>query len=196
MPSSFVLPDKTSSTYHHGDLRRAFIQAALAEVEQKGFEAISMKALAKHLGVSQPAPYRHFADRDALLSAVAMEGFRDFIAILKEAVAAPSSHPPSARIAHAYVSFGLNRYGLYRLMFTLDVRPSDVNNAALQEISQESFNLLLDALDPDIPPSQRYRTALRIWVALHGTIMLKHGMLHNKITTDILEKLVDDIIAS
>src|SRR5450759_546654 len=64
------LARKSLNTYHHGDLRDALVQAALQEAEQGGAEAISIKALAKKLGVSQPAPYRHFADREALLAAV------------------------------------------------------------------------------------------------------------------------------
>jgi hypothetical protein len=55
---------KAPDTYHHGDLREALVQAALQDAEQGGPEAISLKALAKKLGVSQPAPYRHFADRE------------------------------------------------------------------------------------------------------------------------------------
>src|SRR6185437_525860 len=64
------LARKPQNTYHHGDLRGALVQAALREAERGGPEAISIKALAKELGVSQPAPYRHFADRGALLEAV------------------------------------------------------------------------------------------------------------------------------
>ena len=77
------LARKPLNTYHHGDLRDALVQAALLEAEQGGPEAISIKALAKKLGVSQPAPYRHFADREALLEAVTAEAFRQFSATLR-----------------------------------------------------------------------------------------------------------------
>ena len=75
---------KPLNAYHHGDLRDALVQAALAEAEHGGPEAISLKALAKKLGVSQPAPYQHFADREALLEAVTAEAFRQFNAMLRE----------------------------------------------------------------------------------------------------------------
>src|ERR1043165_9429175 len=88
MPSQ--LARKPQNTYHHGDLRGALIKAALRDAEQGGPEAISIKALAKELGVSQPAPYRHFADRDALLTAVTAEAFREFSAMLREAMAKAS----------------------------------------------------------------------------------------------------------
>ena len=83
---------KPLNTYHHGDLRDALVQAALREAEQSGPESISLKALAKGLGVSQPAPYRHFADREALLAAVTAEAFRQFSAMLREAIGKPSRH--------------------------------------------------------------------------------------------------------
>jgi AcrR family transcriptional regulator len=76
------LARKPLNTYHHGDLRDALVRAALQEAELGGPEAINISALAKKLGVSQPAPYRHFADREALLSAVTAEAFRQFNATL------------------------------------------------------------------------------------------------------------------
>ena len=73
--------------YHHGDLRDALVQAALAEAEAGGPEAISISALAKKLGVSQPAPYKHFADRESLLTAVTAVALRKFIETVREAIA-------------------------------------------------------------------------------------------------------------
>jgi AcrR family transcriptional regulator len=108
---------KPENTYHHGDLRDALVKAALKEAEQGGPEAISIKALAKELGVSQPAPYRHFADRDALLEAVTAEAFRQFNAILQEAIRKPSKRSKLSRFAQAALDFGLKRNGIYRLMF-------------------------------------------------------------------------------
>src|SRR3954453_23925317 len=87
MPSQ--LARKPLNAYHHGDLRDALVQAALRQAEQGGPEAISITALAKQLGVSQPAPYRHFADREALLAAVTAEAFRQFSAMLRESIKRP-----------------------------------------------------------------------------------------------------------
>src|SRR5215468_8751049 len=95
------LARKPHNTYHHGDLREALVQAALREAEQGGPEAISIKALAKELGVSQPAPYRHFADREALLAAVTAEAFRQFTATMRAAMAEPSKHSKLSRLAQA-----------------------------------------------------------------------------------------------
>src|ERR1700741_3978528 len=111
------LARKPSDTYHHGDLRDALVQAAFQEAEQGGPEAINISALAKKLGVSQPAPYRHFADREALLEAVTAEAFRQFTAVLREAIGKPSKQSKLSRFAQAALAFGLRRNGIYRLMF-------------------------------------------------------------------------------
>src|ERR1700745_4165250 len=70
--------EKAENAYHHGDLRAALIAAARQVLETARPEAITLKSLAHRLGVSQPAPYRHFANRDALLAAVAADGFERF----------------------------------------------------------------------------------------------------------------------
>src|ERR1700749_1566669 len=103
---------KPLNTYHQGDLRDALVQAALHEVEESGPEAISLKALAKKLGVSQPAPYRHFADREALLAAVTAEACRQVSAMLREAIGKPSRRSKLSRFAQATLAFGLRRNGI------------------------------------------------------------------------------------
>jgi len=90
---------KPLNAYHHGDLREALVRAALREAERGGPESISLKALARQLGVSQPAPYRHFADRDALLAAVTAEAFRQFNTVLRESMRRPSKRSKLSRIA-------------------------------------------------------------------------------------------------
>src|ERR1700753_1263909 len=126
MPSQ--LQRKPVNIYHHGDLRDALVSAALGKAERGGPQAISIKALAKKLGVSQPAPYRHFADREALLQAVTAEAFRQFNAVLGAASARPSKRSKLSRCAQAALDFGLRRNGIYRLMFasrTMACAPDD-----------------------------------------------------------------------
>ena len=69
--------------YHHGDLRTALVHSALALLEQEGAAALSMRAVARHAGVTAAAPYRHYQDRDALMSAVAAVGYRELAACLR-----------------------------------------------------------------------------------------------------------------
>ena len=74
--------------YHHGNLRRALLDAAIALIQSEGADALTLRAAARAAGVSQAAPYRHFTDKDELLAAVAEEGFRLMTAGMRAATAA------------------------------------------------------------------------------------------------------------
>lgn len=189
---------KAPDAYHHGDLRQALIDAALAKVDQVGPDAISLAALAKTLGVSQAAPYRHFPDRDALLAAVAAQGFKAFTAALTAAAAASSRRSALSRMGHAYVAFGLARPGLYRLMFASHILARAAAGDELKAVAKGSFDLLVNALPPSRIPQGRKRRALKIWVALHGVVMLANQnlLLDQPAGPGIgLDELVEDIIA-
>jgi AcrR family transcriptional regulator len=186
---------KPLNTYHHGDLRDALVHAALREAEQGGPEAISLKALAKKLGVSQPAPYRHFADREALLSAVTAEAFRQFSAMLREQISKPSKRSKLSRFAQAALAFGLRRNGIYRLMFASRTMACVSTGSELHVAAMETFALVLDALEAPAVGLLRERHALQIWAALHGVIMLaEQGLLTGKVANVTCEELVEDIV--
>ena len=105
-------------TYHHGDLRKALVKAAAEELEHSGYEKLSLRELAASLDVSRAAPYRHFADRRALLAALAADGFDDLTTIYRRGIATAKS--PPARLAtagRAYLAFAAERPQLFRLMF-------------------------------------------------------------------------------
>src|SRR3569623_962768 len=163
---------KSENSFHLGDLRDALIKAALREAEQGGAEAISIKAIAKQLGVSQPAPYRQFADREALLAAVTAEAFRQFSAMLREAMAKPSKQSKLSRLARATLDFGLKRNGIYRLMFASRTVSCAAKGSELHEATRETFALVVDALEDPAVDYLRARQALKIWAALHGVVML------------------------
>src|SRR6267143_2730049 len=91
--------------YHHGDLPRALLDAALRIVETQGTEALTLRAAARSAGVSQAAPYRHFTNKEAILAAVAEEGFRSLMtAIAHAAVLADSPLQRLRAVGLAYVS--------------------------------------------------------------------------------------------
>jgi len=186
---------KPFKTYHHGDLRDALIQAALREVELGGPEAISIKALAKQLGVSQPAPYRHFADREALLEAVTAEAFRQFNAIMREAIDQPSAHSKLSRFAQAALAFGLQRHGVYRLMFASRTMASALKGSELHTAAMETFALLIETFEAPAVGVLRERQALKIWAALHGIVMLaEQGLLTGQNAQISREELMDEIV--
>ena len=187
---------KPQNTYHHGDLRDALVQAALADVERGGPEAVNISALAKKLGVSQPAPYRHFADREALLAAVTAEAFRQFNVLLREEIEKPSTRSKLSRLAQAALAFGLRRHGVYRLMFASRTMACAPEDSELHKAARETYDLLLESMEAPPIGFVRERHALQIWAALHGVVMLaEQGLLTGKVALITREQLVDDIVA-
>ncbi len=131
---------KNDSNYHHGDLRSALIKAATAEIERGGYENLSLRELAESLGVSRAAPYRHFADRRALLAAVAADGFDRLTAIHRNA----RGRTPQARLAaggRGYLAFAAERPQMFRLMFVSDLLGGSaaLPDPALIKAASESY---------------------------------------------------------
>ncbi|MBR0872155.1 TetR/AcrR family transcriptional regulator [Bradyrhizobium tropiciagri] len=186
---------KPFKTYHHGDLREALIQAALQEVELGGPEAISIKALAKQLGVSQPAPYRHFADRDALLQAVTAEAFRQFNVMMREVIETPGKGSKLSRFAQASLAFGLQRHGIYRLMFASRTMACAPKGSELHTAAMETLALLIESFEAPAVGLLRERQALKIWAGLHGIVMLaEQGLLTGEAGQISIEELADEIV--
>src|ERR1700751_1229668 len=107
----------SKATYHHGDLPAALVRAALDPLDESGQTELSLRAVARRAGVSPAAPYRHYADREALTSAVAAVGYRELAARLTAADPCPSTPEHLASVAVAYVQFALERPALFRIMF-------------------------------------------------------------------------------
>jgi AcrR family transcriptional regulator len=186
---------KALNAYHHGDLRDALVQAALHEVELGGPEAISISALAKILGVSQPAPYKHFADRETLLTAVTAEAFRQFSAMMRTAIEKPSKQSKLSRFAQLTLDFGLRRNGIYRLMFASRTMACAPKGSELHSAAMETFELLVEALEVPAVGLLRERSALKVWASLHGVVMLaEQGLLTGQVAHVSREELVEDIV--
>jgi AcrR family transcriptional regulator len=113
-------PDTTKSeaSYHHGDLRTALIAAARHLLETEGREALSLRAAARAAGVSQAAPYHHFASKEALLAAIAAQGFDELTEAMTKRMA-KESHANARLNASGigYVAFAVNNPELFALMF-------------------------------------------------------------------------------
>ena len=166
------------SAYHHGDLRAGLIEAAAAAVEQGGPEAVSLRELAQSLGVSTAAPYRHFADRRALLNEVAARGFVELIAAYAQAQADAVTPLAAMReTARAYLTLAFRRPGLFRLMFGSDILAADAPEVLLKPATEawEALCRAVAALDPEAPPAVIKRRAITGWSTLHGFIALVQG---------------------
>ncbi|AUT71222.1 TetR/AcrR family transcriptional regulator [Paraburkholderia hospita] len=161
----------TRAGYHHGDLRRTLVRIARDQIAENGAHAVSLASLARLAGVSQPAPYRHFADRDALLEAVATEGFEEFAAALT--AAAGGRDGAVKAMAFTYVAFGEANIELYRLMFASRLVPDAGTGSALETAAVDAFNRLRGALSATTPADRVDDEAHLIWAQLHGLVMLK-----------------------
>jgi AcrR family transcriptional regulator len=110
---------KPRGSYHHGDLERALVEAAVRTIQDQGAAALTLRAVGARLGVSRTALYRHFEDKTALLARVALEGFRRFEAALLAAVAdaAARGGDPLETMSAAYIDFALANPAHYETMF-------------------------------------------------------------------------------
>jgi len=166
---------KPRDRYHHGDLRRALLDEALRTIQDDGVEALTLRTIGLALGVSRTALYRHFADKRALLSVVATEGFR---MLRDHLVAAWGSGGVSGfnAMGVAYIRFAMAHPSHYRVMFGgfVDDAPRDEeltreSNAAFQALVDSIVALQRDGLvrkDDPLP------LACFIWAAVHGISML------------------------
>ena len=165
--------------YHHGDLANALIVAALAAVEQAGPDAVSLRDLAQTLGVSRAAPYRHFADRDALLAAVAARGFDDLNAGYETALAAEGDGREKLRAAgRVYLDFARRRPGLFRLMFESDLLGRDRPPQVLIGPADKAYQLLWRAMEAACPDADERTIKARtitVWSTIYGYIALNRG---------------------
>jgi AcrR family transcriptional regulator len=157
--------------YRHGDVRGAALRAARAVVEADGTASLSLRAIARDVGVSHAALYRHFADRDALLAELGIDALQQLTRVLSTAFA--RADDPLARvdaIAKAYFRFALREPGLYRVAFVL---PRKADYPALREAADATEAVPLRALDALveaglIPRAQLRLLAPTLWALLHG----------------------------
>ncbi|WP_030761973.1 TetR/AcrR family transcriptional regulator [Streptomyces griseus] len=155
------------SSYHHGDLRAALLSTAMEMLEDG--EPFSLRAVARQAGVSPTAPYRHFKDRDALESALAVEGFRDLLADLDGGRGLPASLPDLAEFAVGYVAFALRRPALFRVMFG---KPCDSADDERVKAADALHELLAAALDRVLPGADASALASAGWGLAHGLACL------------------------
>jgi AcrR family transcriptional regulator len=108
------------ATYHHGDLRRALVDAAVAIIGDRGAEAFTLREAARRLGVNHRAAYRHFADKTSLLAAVAEQGFAALVDLTRAEIAAAGATDAEGRLlamARAYVAWADRHPAHFRVMF-------------------------------------------------------------------------------
>lgn len=165
--------------YHHGDLARALLTAALEIVAKRGPEAFTLREVAAAVGVTHGAAYRHFADKEALLAAVAEDGYRALAQKLASAANAAAAADPFERVralAAAYIEFAMARPAQYRVMWGPRVN-EDGRFPSLETAIAEAFSLVIAEFERgqaagsfrDDPARD---LAVSFWVAAHGYVEL------------------------
>lgn len=169
--------DPSNDSYHHGDLRRALLDAALELIREEGTGSLSLRAVARRAGVSHAAPYHHFDNRASLVAAVAEEGFvalRRAMLERMEGLRDPGRQLQQAGIG--YVLFALEEEAHFRVMYSSEVADRR-EFPSLQSASAGAYAVLGDALDrcreeglvPDDGSPAKGHAA---WSIVHGVAML------------------------
>lgn len=162
-------------TYHHGNLRAALLDAAGAELAEKGPEGFTLRSCAKRAGVSHAAPAHHFTDMSGLLTALAAEGYERFLRALKAGAASAADGSAHDRLVAAglgYIAFARRNPALFRLMFASE-RP-DFAQRDLAGAAAAAFQDLVDgvgAASGDAAPldsPEGRREVARMWGLVHG----------------------------
>ncbi len=182
-----------NATYHHGDLRAACVSAALELLEEGGATALSLRAVARRAGVSPAAPYRHYADREALVSAVAAVGYRELAERLADAHPAPSTPEQLASVGVAYVQFALEQPALFRMMFG---EPCDRDNDERVAATAAVSLYLRELVARCFPQADAEALAPAIWALVHGLAFLHlDGKLDAPTPSAVTERVTSAIQA-
>lgn len=165
------------SSYHHGNLRQALVEATVKLIEDSGPQAFTLAEAARLAGVSAAAPYRHFAGREELLEEVARQGFDEFADRLEAAFDDGRPRPLTAflRMGQAYLGFAAERRGFYIAMFESGI--SITGNSALQQASERARGVLVRGAESLFvarpgPRPPAGMIADHIWALSHGVVEL------------------------
>jgi AcrR family transcriptional regulator len=181
--------------YHHGNLRTALLEQAERIVRERGAQELSLREIAREVGVSHGAPRRHFPDRQALLDALAEAGFARLGAELRSAAdrAGDDFQPRLRATAAAYVRFATRDAALLELMFAGKHREP---SGALHAAAAQAFSIILELIeqgqaDGALEPGEPERVGLVLFATIQGIAALLTGGM---VAAERLEELVDDAI--
>lgn len=196
-------PTKTPRPYHHGGLRDALLRRAEEVLATDGVDALTLRGIARDVGVSHAAPRRHFADRQALLDALAEEGFARLGHELRAAVGEgeDDARPFVERfvaLARAYVGFAVRDAELLDLMFAGKHRPGA--SEALLAAGREAFAPPLALIQAgqasgDVVPGDAERLGTAGWAGIHGlATMTSSGLVAVEDLPELLPVVVERLV--
>tara|TARA_R110002072_G_scaffold20233_5_gene73891 strand:+ start:1036 stop:1641 length:606 start_codon:yes stop_codon:yes gene_type:complete len=178
--------------YHHGDLRVALITTGLKKLEEGSAESLSLREIAREIGVSATAIYRHFPDKESLLSALAAEGMAQ-LAREQKAAGKAGGKEGFTEMGRAYVRFAMNNPALFRLVFSSLPAAADPNCANPEDspgwLLRQSITELAG---PKASDAQRKAGVLRAWALVHGLAML---ILSGQIAPKDIDQLINEVVS-
>ena len=167
---------RTPRSYHHGNLKKALLEASLAIIRKAGHEAFTLREVARRAGVSHNAPYRHFRDKEELLAALAAEGFDHLTAAMtKAAETGTTAKDRFQLIGRGYVQFALRYPQHFAVMFDVPMKPGRYPET--QKAGEQAFGVLLRHVEEcqaegALPPGDAMPFALMAWSMVHGVAKL------------------------
>ncbi len=167
--------DKKSSSFHHGNLRAALLQAAFEILDESGPDAITIREVARRSGVSHAAPVNHFRNRTELLTVVATMLFRELDSAISVKLAGHSTSPADSvrSFANTLITFGLENPGRYQLLWRRDL--ADNSNPDLQAAMDGIYDKLIAVIDRSNTKAgfDKHTFAIAIWSLAHGYVTMR-----------------------
>ena len=176
--------------YHHGDLRAALLAAALQMLKEHDAQPFSLREVARKVGVSPTAVYRHFPDKSALMDALAAEGLDRLAAAQREAASASGGGAAGfAATGRAYVRFALANPALFRLIFGQPARSGAGQALASDNAAMNQLRAQAAATGSEENGVSGRIREVKAWALVHGLALL---MLDGQIAPD--EALIDRVV--
>ncbi|WP_460703697.1 TetR/AcrR family transcriptional regulator [Myceligenerans halotolerans] len=191
-------PEKSRTTYHHGALRAELVDASVRLVESEGVGAVSLRRVAREAGVSPAAPYHHFANRAALLSAISAQGFRELADDLGAVARTTDDADAVAALVRCYLDFARRRPGHFQVMWRPELSEPD-KHPDVRDGGEAALLRLTDLVD-GLEVADPRGLALAIWAVGHGlaSLMLDGQLDHtarkwDTTADDLLERCLGTV---
>lgn len=194
----FYTGTMASSSYHHGDLKNALINAGVAILAEEGVGGLGLRNVARKAGVSHSALYAHFADKQSLIAAISTEGLKQLCAGIEEGLAAHRAEPAAllVEISLRYLRFALEEPDRFKLMYS-SVLDKEQAFPDFIDYTHRSFEKYVEVIalcqeGGVLPPGPLELTALCLWAGVHGiaTLAVENQVPHGVLDVYSLEEMV------